>query len=133
MNDVQMILFKLLDAELAVGNMSAANYVAECVTKLAETFDLSPYNREVGRFQLAVAQKDVEKTISILRRMLEAADVNWSVQDSPLYDRIVSNDTGTYRKQILRTVLEGLKTEAEYAYLRDSDAFLDFLKEIECK
>ena len=132
-NDAQMILFKLLDAELSAGELVAAEYVAECLTKLAETFDLSLYNREIGTFQLAVAKKDVEQTIAILRLMLETLDINWNVQDSLLYDRIVSNDTGTYMKQILRAILDGLKTEGEYAYLRDSKDFWDFIDEVECK
>ncbi len=130
-NDIQMILFKLLEAELAAEELAAAEYVAERLTKLAATFDLSPYNQEIGLFQLAVAKKDIEETIAILRRMLGAVNIKWSVQDSPLYDRIVSNDTGTYMKHMIRPIMEGLKTEQEFSFLHGSEEFQEFLNEFE--
>ena len=132
-NDIQMILFKLLDAELAAEELETAEYVVERLTRLAEIFDLSPYNREVGPFQLAVAKKDAEQTIAILRRMLGAADVSWSVQDSPLYDHIVSNDTGAYMKHMVHSIIEGVKIEQEFSFLHGSEEFQELLNEFECE
>ena len=42
-NDVQTIMYKLIDANIALGDKDTAAYVAERVTKLAEAFDLNPY------------------------------------------------------------------------------------------
>ena len=128
-NDVQMILYKLVDAEIAVGDEAAASYVAERVTRLAEDFDLSNYNTLVVPFQIAVANKDAEQTIVLLRKMLEALAIAWKLDASPLYRRVKVGGDGTEMSKVIVPLLESVKQAPEYEFLRTSPEYEKLLKE----
>ena len=132
-NDVQMVMYKLIDANVSLGDNEAAAYVAERVTRLAEAFDLNLYNTVVAPFQVAVANKDVTQTIALLKKMLDAMSETWCIQASPLYRRVATNDTGTSMKKMVGLLLHGLRQAPEYAYLQDNDDFQALLTEYEGK
>lgn len=132
-NDVQMVMYKLIDANIALGDNETAAYVAERVTRLAESFDLNQYNTVVAPFQVAVANKDVTQTIALLKKMLYAMSETWCIQASPLYRRVATNDTGTSMKKMVGLLLQGLRQAPEYAYLQDNDDFQALLTEYEGK
>ena len=132
-NDVQMVMYKLIDANVSLGDNETAAYVAERVTRLAEAFDLNQYNTVVAPFQVAVANKDVTQTIALLKKMLDAMSETWCIQASPLYRRVATNDTGTSMKKMVGLLLQGLRQAPEYAYLQDNDDFQALLTEYEGK
>lgn len=132
-NDVQMVMYKLIDANVSLGDNETAAYVAERVTRLAEAFDLNQYNTVVAPFQVAVANKDVTQTIALLKKMLDAMSETWCIQASPLYRRVATNDTGTSMKKMVGLLLHGLRQAPEYAYLQDNDDFQALLTEYEGK
>lgn len=130
-NDVQMIMYKLIDANVALGNDETATYVAERVTKLAETFDLNQYNMVVAPFMVAVANKDVKQTVTLLRKMFDSMSSVWNVQDSPLYRRISTNDTGASMEMMIAPMIQELKQAPEYEYLQANEEFKALLEEFE--
>ena len=130
-SDVQMVLYRLIDANIALGDMDTAAYVAERVSILSETFDLNQYNTFVGPFQMAVANKDVTKTIELLKKMLNTMTHTWTMQVSPLYRRIETNNSGASMEKMITPLLQGLRQSPEYAYLQDNEDFLALLNEFE--
>lgn len=130
-NDVQTIMYKLIDVNVALGDHDTADYVAERVTKLAETFDLNQYNALVGHFMVAVANKDVKQTVALLRKMFEAMSSVWRVQASPLYHRVSTNDAGASMEKLIGPLMQGLKQAPEYAYLQANEAFQELISEFE--
>lgn len=95
--------------------------------------DLNQYNTLVGHFQMAVANKDVTKTIEILRKMLNTMTHTWTVQVSPLYRRIETNNSGASMEKMIAPLLQGLRQSPDYAYLQNNEEFLVLLSEFENK
>lgn len=132
-NDVQTVMYKLIDANIALGDKDTAAYVAERVTKLAETFDLNPYNTAVAHFTVAVANKDAGQTVASLRKMFDSMLSVWKFQESPLYRRISTNDTGTSMKELIAPLIQELKHSPEYEYLQTNEEFHALIAEFEEK
>ena len=132
-NDMQMVLYKLIDANAAIGDHETAAYVAERVSGLAELFDLNRYNTIIGPFQVAVAKKDVPQTVVLLRKIFEALTGTWDIHASPLYRRIQTNNAGNTLEKMVRPLIQGLKQAPEYAYLQNDQEFQALLSEYESK
>ena len=132
-NDVQTLMYKLIDANIALGDKETAAYVTERITKLAETFDLNPYNAAVAHFTVAVANKDAAQAVAFLRKMLDSMSSVWKFQESPLYRRITTNDTGTSMKELIAPLIQELKQSPEYEYLQTNEEFHTLIAEFEDK
>lgn len=128
-SDVQMILLKLLDAELAAGDREAAAYAAARVTRLAEAFDLSPYSAVVAPFLLAQADGDTARMVPLLRQMLEALSAGWSFAASPLYRRVQAGDSGASAAGMVEMLLHELERDEKYSALRENEDFQALLAE----
>lgn len=135
--DVQMVLYRLIDVNVALGDNDTAAYVTERVTKLVELFDLNQYGTGVAPFQMAVANKDVKQTVASLRKMLDSMAYDWKVQKSPLYRRLagnmVLNNTDSTLARMLKTMVQELKESPEYEFLRASEEFSVLMAELEEK
>ena len=136
-NDVQMILYRLMDVNAALGDKDTAAYVAERVTRLAESFDLNPYSTTVAPFLLAVENKDVRQTMEQLRKMCDFMTREWKLQESPLYRRIAAEEkadaAGSSLKMMLKPIVQELKESPDYKYLWASEEFQIWLAEVEEK
>ena len=132
-NDIQMVLYKLIDVNMALGDHEAASYVAERATRLAEALDLNRYNTLVAPFQVAVASKDSARTLELLRKMLESMSDEWDVHASPLYRRISVNGTSASLEKMVKPLLQGLQQSPEYAFLWEQPEFRKLLREYEDK
>lgn len=132
-NDVQMILYKLIDANVALEDKETADYVAERVIKLAETFDLNQYNTVVAPFMVAVANKDIKQAVIILRKMFDSLSSACKIQESPLYRRSSANVAGSSMEQMICPLIQGLKKEPEYEFLQTNEEFQALIAEFEEK
>lgn len=130
--EVQMILFRLADAELALENLESAEYAARCSEETAHTFDLNEYNSLVAYFQIAAAQKNADKTVSLLRRMLKSGSKPWELSASPLYSRITAS-SGASIENLIVPLLESMMQSEEYSFLHNDENFKALLDEYEIK
>lgn len=132
-NEVQMILYKLIDANVALGEKDKAAYVAERTARLAETFDLNAYNIALPAFLLAAADEDAERTVERLRELFKAMSCEWNAQRSPLYSRCETKDSGATMERMIGPLLQAVKQEPRYAYLQANEEFQALIAEIEEK
>lgn len=124
LNKVQILLYKMVDAELAAGEQQAALYIADKADQMAKMFDLWEYNSFVASLQIALAEKNTGKCLQILRSMLEAMLVPWDMAKSPLFQRISESANSTDPKQMLPAILQEMEREDEnYAFLQSSNEF----------
>lgn len=123
LNRAQGLLYRLVDAELAAGDMGAARLVADRARVLAEQFDLWPYNAFVGPLQVAVAERDGEACIPLLRGMLEALLRPWEPGRSPLFRRIAPSLNSVAGEQLLPSILTELEQDGSYDFLRERAEF----------
>ena len=131
--EVQMILYKLIDANAALGEMDKAAYVAERTAKLAEIFDLNAYNMALPAFLLAVANEDTGRTVALLREMFDAMSSAWGAQESPLYSRCATNDSSATLERMIGPLVQAVRQEPRYAYLQADEEFQALIREIEEK
>jgi len=128
-SDLQMILFKLLDAELALGDKEAANYVAERAKKASEIFDLSEYNSFVACYQIAVHEKNAADSTEYLRRMLQAQKKGWMLNSSPLFKSLKLSQSSASMAQMIVPMLKSMQQSEEFSFLHEYEGFKNLLEE----
>lgn len=125
LNKAQMLLYKLLDTEIATGNLQAAERIADKTAQMVTLFDLWPYNAYVAPLQIAVTKQDADETIRLLQKLSEASKLPWDMASSPLYCRILKTppertSPSAFLTQMLKSDLE---REPCYDFLRDREDF----------
>lgn len=127
LNRVQMLLYKLIDAALADGELPAAKEIAEKSSRLAVLFDLWEYNAWVAPLQVSLAEKDAGTCIALLRKLLAAMCTPWDTCRSPLFDRIAGTSDP---KQMLPAVLSEMERDTSaYGFLHGDPAFRALVSE----
>ena len=126
-NRVQLLLSKLVDAELLAGERNTADTIANRSQKITELLDMWKYTGYVAQYQLASNEKNADKTIALLTQMLEALTSPWDLSISPLFHRMAPETKKSNTQQILSVLLNELETDPDYDYLRDNRSFVDLL------
>lgn len=124
---VQMLLTKLVDAELASGNTEFACKIAEKASAMVDVFDMWEYNRYVASYRIVEQQKNADKMLHLLEQMLEALTTHWSLTESVLYHRMAPETKAVQSREMISVLLNGLETDPECAYLRDHPKFNELI------
>jgi len=127
LNDIHIILFRLMEAYIALGEDFAADYAAERMRLLAQTFDMGAYSAIIGDFQLAAARKDVPGTIALLRKLLESLREEQQASRSPLYRHLARNPSAASSEKLIQPLLSSMAESEEFAFLRGSNDFAALL------
>lgn len=132
-NKVQLLLSKMVDAELAAGKIPAAKSIAEKSSRMAELLDLWHYNSFVAPLQVAGAEKNADACIRLLQKMLPAMLTPWDMGESPLYCRIAKppadSKPSANSRQMLSAVLTELEQDPAYDFLREHEEFQQLIDE----
>ena len=126
-NRVQLLLSKLVDAELLAGEREIAGTIADRSQKITEQLDMWKYTGYVAQYQIASDEKDADKTIALLAQMVDALTSPWDLSISPLFHRMAPETKKTDTRQILSVLLKDLETDPNYDHLRDNQSFIDLL------
>lgn len=128
LNKVQILLCKMVDAELAAGEAEIAEKIADKASQMPELFDLWKYCSFVAPLQIAVAEQNADKCICILRKALAALLIPWDMSSSPLFHRIAKAAKASDMKQMLSAILYEMEREtAEYSFLQNRDEFKELI------
>jgi len=132
LNKVQMLLYKLVDAELATGEIEIAKKIADKASQMPELFDLWEYNAFVAPFQIAVAEKNADQCICNLRKMLAAVLRPWNMSNSPLFYRIAKTSDSKQisdPKQMLPAIISEMERNSANSFLQNCDEFKELISE----
>ena len=127
-NEVQGILQRLTDIELAMENVEKAEEIAKICGKTVRLLGLWEYNSYVASLQVALKEQDVQRSIELLDKLLTAALLPWNLKDSPLYYRMKTKEDSTVVPKMLGQILLELKNDPEYEFLQEEEAFRALLK-----
>lgn len=130
---VQMLLTKLVDAELASGNTEFAYKIAEKASAMVDVFDMWEYNRYVATYQITEQEKNADTMLHLLEQMLEALTTHWSLTDSVLYHRMAPETKTVQSRELMSVLLSGLETDPQCAYLREHPRYNDLIEKYKCK
>lgn len=132
-NKVQLLLHKMVDAELAAGEIQTAKTISVKASQMAELFDLWNYNSFVAPLQVAGKEKNADECIRLLQKMLPAMLTPWDMGKSPLYCRIAKpsadSKTSTNLGQMLPAILTELEQDPAYDFLREHEEFQQLIDE----
>lgn len=87
-NQAHSALLGLLDIALKKEQMLEGQKLADLAQKTVKLFDLWDYTAFVAHFQLAVALKDAQWCVTLLKAMLSAMQKPWAPSQSFLYQHI---------------------------------------------
>lgn len=124
LNKAQILLYKMVDAELESGNVQTAKDIAEKARQMAPLLGLWEYNAFVAPLQIAGAEKNADACICLLRELLATMLTPWDTSDSPLFYRIgkISDP-----KQMLPAILSEMERDPAYAFLQNRDDFKELI------
>ncbi len=120
-NKVQLLLYKMVDAELAAGETQAAKSISKKSSQMTELFDLWRYNAFVAPLQVAGAERNADECIRLLQKMLSAMLAPWDMSKSPLYCRIAKPPSDS--RQMLSAILSEMEQDSAYDFLREHKDF----------
>lgn len=122
-NKLQMLMNKMVDAELTAGDIDNAKCIAGKIRCMAEVFDLWEYNSYTAPLQIALKEKNETDSINILKNLLNSLVTPWNMNETLLFCRISEyrNETGT--GQMLQAVLSGMENDEACQFLRENKEF----------
>jgi hypothetical protein len=95
------------------------------------------YGSFVIEFQIAVKQKNISNSLSLLKSMIEALLVPWDIQKSDIfshmYDQGKPTETIDIGKQMLPTLVADLERNPEFDFLRENVEFEKIIEQYHAK
>lgn len=126
LNKVQLLLDRLMDIELERGNIPAAKKIADKSSQMAKLFELWEFQALQGPLLMALAQKDAETCISILRKIPAALRRSWEPEKTLLFSRI--HIQNSQAENVLSGILSAIKQEP---FLKNSPELQALIAEYE--
>lgn len=128
LNRVQMLMYQLVDAELANHNKDVAEKIAEKCQKVTELLDMWDYSGLVPIFQMKMLEKDAEQVMEVLEKMLEALKEPYDFREAPLFYRMAPEKKRTDAKQMMDMIIKIMETDPECDYLRENPRFVNLIE-----
>lgn len=127
---VQLLLNKLVDAELSADNYGTAKIIAEKSSQMPELLDLWEYSSFVAPLQVAMAEKNADACVDLLRKLLNLVTEPWDITASALFYRIQAT---TNPLQMLPALLADMEKGSGYEFLRDNKEYQKLIEEYRAK
>ena len=150
----QIILHSLAKIAIREGDDQNALHIADCAQKEGRLFELWGYSDSIVPLEVAVLQKDVDKSISLLKSMLAGVLDPWDMKRIPFFKHIVQDaearkaetrkaedkdagienaDVKKLSAMILPPILLELENNPDYDFLRSVPEFQQLLEEYRSK
>lgn len=126
--ELQLVLIRLAQAEARGGNTETADKIAEIYEKANELFNLKKYASHKAALEVALINKDSDKCIDVLDKLMGDLSEEWEQDKSPLYFRNRFMDSTEYYKKSIPTFLTLLENKPETAFIRENEKFALFAK-----
>lgn len=129
-NNILGMFCGLTEIEMEAGNEEIAEEIARKAKEIAAAFDMWGYSGLIGLQSLALKKKDVQKSLELLEKMLEATRKPWVVNRSPLYHYLYpeSEASAAIAEKILPPLLAELESSPEYDFLRPYKEFHELIE-----
>lgn len=119
---VQSYFMKLVDINLLLNEADTAADVADVSRQMTTVLGLWNYNRYVCPLQVAVAAKDVSRSIELIREMLEVAQTPFKAP--AIFRHLPNKPLGDdFKSKLMTVLLRQFETGQEYEFLHSSSEF----------
>lgn len=118
------ILYELFGLSMQEKDLERADMFLEKRKGLAELFEMGAYHAYAGRLELAVMQKDEEKTLEIMEKLLESVDELVAFSKSPLYAHMsFSKPREEFISKVKQNLRESFRDEETYGFLKENERY----------
>lgn len=137
LGELSGVLSMLMDIAVQEGDMERAEKIAAAGEQTAVLYDQWGYSSLILPMELAVRRKDVEKSIAYIREMFRMLTEPQHMSESVFYCHIYGQqDFGkkydealeTYAERVLPGLLTEIKTNEDYAFLRENEEFRELIR-----
>ena len=120
---LNMVLHSLYMLSVQEGDTAQARKYIEKESGLAKLFEMGVYHEISCKLELAVLEKNVRETLSIVKTMLSSMEEIFGFMNSTLYSHMTFNGE-TYRTQASRVrqnLLEGFRDDKAFGYMAGNE------------
>lgn len=137
-NEIQLSLVQLIRIAIEEHDKEHALELVKCGESITNVFGFWKYNSYLFSFEKAIAEKDVDGIITILKAMLEALIVPWDMKNSPITrhipEHIQEKAPGTnLGEKMVANILSDLENNLDYAFLKGNQEFEKLLEQYKNK
>lgn len=135
--NMQGYLYQLIELEGKAGNYQEAEEIAEITDEMTAILGLWDYGKGIPHLLIALYQKDRERSLERINKILEEIKKPSHIEASPLYRRYAeaqSDKSFIYAdvgEKFLQKFISEIKTMSEYEFIRDEEAIKHLLQEDE--
>ncbi len=109
-------------------DMKTAHMINEKIRELAHLFEMGLYHEVSNGLELATIEKDMPKTLEIVKTMLEDTESIMGFVSAPLYKHMAFHEPDkAYIKQVREDIMEGFQEET-YNYMKENDDWQKLFK-----
>lgn len=127
---VQQALNYMVQIALTENRFEDAEFFAEKSCKVTLDFDVMEATAKASLLEVAVRTQNVEKTLIILREMLENMGEKWAVRKSRLYSHFITDDRAAdFSQMFLPAFINGVEQDEEFAFIRENEELQQLLKD----
>ncbi len=137
--EVQTGLLHLLDLELKEENMQNASHLAKLSKQLAKMFELWELSSFIAPLEVALANKEAEESIALLKSMFSATLTPWEFSKTTLFRHILFKETAdlknkkgkpvSFGKKVMPSLLSEVEQDPKYAFLQSNKEFQQLVKQ----
>lgn len=131
--NLQNYLYLLIEIALQSGNYQKAEKIAAITDQTCSLFGLWHYGRIIPHLLIALAQKDEEKSISLIWQALEASQEPWDMSSCPLYESYSQKTFERIGNSFSKSFLSEIRQQEEYAFLRGNQKLEEIFAKFENK
>lgn len=125
---LQSYLYKLIELEESTGNLDKARQIVEIADRMVSLFGLWNYGAVVPHLLISVYKKDVDSSVSLIKKILEEAVKPWNIEGSPLYYRYPKKElTEGFGKNYIRALISEIEHQDGYSFLKDNEELSNIL------
>lgn len=103
---------------------------AEIENIVAELFDLGSYNAYTPYLFLAIEERDKEKTITMIEKMIEGLSTIGDFRNSSLYSHVKFGESGN-TDGLKRMIKKSLESDQELDFVREEAGFKKMIRRLE--
>ncbi len=123
-NGIQIVLLHMTNLALAEGNADAAKLFADTAETVKNALHFSAFSISSASLQLAMAEQDGARTLSLLEKLLGGMTRPWALNASPLYRHLpAQGSTSKVGKTLRQSLLNQMQTDPEMQFLRDTAGY----------
>ncbi len=120
----------LMTIALKEKDIKKAKALNEKLIAVVQTFDQWPYNQYVGTLEIAIEEKDREKTFETVEKILLSTEKNWDIGKSVLFEHIHKKTTDKdFFHKIRKMILSSMTQDDELDFLKESPKWDKMIEE----